>query len=50
MLKRIGRSARLDIQNLVHSKIYLNIWVKVKENWRQKQTEINEFGYDKKNI
>lgn len=50
MLKKIGRGARLDIQNLVNSKVFLNIWVKVKDKWRDNMAEINRYGYDKKNI
>ena len=50
MLKRIGRGARLDIQNLVNSKVYLNIWIKVKDKWRDNLAEINRFGYDKNDI
>lgn len=45
MLKEIGRLARLDIQNLLGSKIYLELWVKVIENWRNRPSILNEFGY-----
>ncbi|MDD4211276.1 MAG: GTPase Era [Clostridia bacterium] len=50
MLKLIGRNARLDIQNLLQSKVFLNIFVKVKDKWRNSDLQINTLGYDKKEI
>ncbi len=47
MLKDIGRLARLDIQNLLGSKVYLELWVKVIEDWRNRTYLLNEFGYNK---
>ena len=43
-LKGIGKSARQDIELLLGSKINLQLWVKVKENWRNLQNYINNFG------
>ena len=44
-LKRIGSYAREDLQRLLDSQVYLNLWVKVKENWRDSQRGILNFGY-----
>jgi GTP-binding protein Era len=44
-LKRIGSYARQDLENLLGTKVYLNLWVKVKENWRETQRGILDFGY-----
>jgi GTP-binding protein Era len=46
MLKAIGTSARLEIEKLLDSKVHLNLFVKVKSGWRDKKSQINEFGYD----
>ena len=50
MLKKIGSRARGDIQNLLGSPIYLQLWVKVKKDWRDSDYLIKNFGYDKKEI
>lgn len=47
-LKGIGKSAREDIELLLGSQINLQLWVKVKENWRNLQNYINNFGYNDK--
>ena len=44
-LKRIGSYAREDLEKLLDCKVYLNLWVKVKENWRDTQRGILDFGY-----
>ena len=44
-LKRIGTYARQDIENLLGAKVYLNLWVKVKENWRDSAATVANFGY-----
>lgn len=49
MLKEIGSRARWDIQKLLGEKIYLNLWVKVQENWRDRSSTLNEYGYKKDN-
>jgi len=46
LLKEIGRLARLDIENLLGSKIFLDLWVKVKKDWRNKAGSLRDFGYD----
>jgi GTP-binding protein Era len=44
-LKRIGSYAREDVEKLLDTQVYLNLWVKVKENWRESQRGILDFGY-----
>lgn len=44
-LKGIGKSARIDIESLLGSKIYLELWVKIKENWRNNAVTLRELGY-----
>ena len=44
-LKRIGSYAREDLEKLVDAQVYLNLWVKVKENWRDSERGILNFGY-----
>lgn len=46
-LKDIGRQARQDIERFLGSKVYLELWVKVKENWRNLENFINEMGFAK---
>lgn len=46
LLKEIGKMARLDIENLLGSKIFLDLWVKVKKDWRNKEGSLRSFGYD----
>ena len=45
-LKRIGTYARQDIAGLLGAKVYLNLWVKVKENWRDSAATVANFGYN----
>ena len=45
MLKKIGAQARKDIINILGSKVYLEIWVKVKEDWRNRENALKVFGY-----
>jgi GTP-binding protein Era len=47
-LKGIGKSAREDMQLLLGSQINLKLWVKVKENWRNLQNYVSDFGYNDK--
>lgn len=50
MLKKIGTSARLDIEKLLDSKVFLNLWVRVKDDWRDNESLLNELGYNIKDI
>ncbi|UOQ47417.1 GTPase Era [Gracilibacillus caseinilyticus] len=45
MLRDIGKRARQDIERLLGSKVYLELWVKVQENWRNKPHQLFEYGY-----
>ncbi|BCJ86216.1 GTPase Era [Effusibacillus dendaii] len=45
MLKEIGKRARIDIENLLGSKTYLELWIKVKEDWRNRDTMLRNFGF-----
>ena len=47
MIKEIGTLARKDIVMLLGEKIYLEIWVKVEEGWRDKQFLLKQYGYNK---
>ncbi len=44
-LKRIGTYAREDLEKLFHVQVYLNLWVKVKENWRENAVQVANFGF-----
>jgi len=48
MLKDIGTLARKDIVNLLGSKIYLELWVKIQKDWRNKKVHLTDFGYSDK--
>lgn len=50
MLKKIATLARRDMERLLGSRIYLQIWVKVKKDWRDSDFLLKNFGYDKKNL
>ncbi len=45
MLKKIGELARRDIESFMGTKVFLQTWVKVKENWRDSQAAIRNFGF-----
>ena len=45
MLKRIGSYSRTDIEKLLDKKVFLELWVKVKEDWRNSNFLLKEFGY-----
>ena len=49
MLKEIGSFARKDIVNLLGTKIYLELWVKVQKDWRNKKVHLTDFGYTEQN-
>ena len=46
MLRTIGSKARREIEFLLGEKVYLDLWVKVNEDWRNKETAIKSFYYD----
>ena len=45
MLKTIGRQARGDVERLLATKVFLDLWVKVKKDWRNKSGMLSELGY-----
>lgn len=45
LLKEIGTESRADIEKLLGQKIFLNLWVKVKDDWRKKKPFLKELGY-----
>jgi GTP-binding protein Era len=44
-IKKIGTFAREDIENMLDSKVFLDLYVRVKENWRDSDFVISDFGY-----
>ncbi len=45
MLKRIGQEARLAIEAYLEAPVYLDLWVKVRKNWRKREPELRRLGY-----
>ena len=45
MLKMIGEQSRRDIEKMLNSSVYLDLWVKVKKNWRDNDSNLNQLGY-----
>ena len=45
MLRKIGEMARTDIEAFMGTKVFLQTWVKVKENWRDSMAQLRNFGY-----
>jgi GTP-binding protein Era len=45
-IKGVGKSARKEIENLLGSKVYMEIWVKVKKDWRDKESILRNLGYE----
>lgn len=45
MLKEIGQRARVDIENLLGSKVFLELWVKVQKDWRNKAAHLRDIGF-----
>jgi GTP-binding protein Era len=45
MIKRIGRDARKEIEHLLGTRVYLELWVKVKKKWRKDEQELRRLGY-----
>ena len=50
MLKKIGSAARRDIERLLGSPIFLEVWVKVKKNWRDNDFLLKNFGYNERDM
>jgi GTP-binding protein Era len=45
MIKRIGRDARKQIEELLGTRVYLELWVKVRKRWRKDERELRRMGY-----
>ena len=50
MLRRIGTQARREIENMLGMQVNLQLWVKVRKDWRDSDYLVRNFGYDKKEI
>ena len=50
MLKRIGTQARIEIEGLLDMKVNLQLWVKVKKDWRDSELMLKNYGYDRKDL
>lgn len=48
MLKEVGMRARQDIEMLLGSKVFLELWVKVQKDWRNRETNLRDFGFNDK--
>lgn len=46
-IKKVGTQARIDLENFFNKKIYLNLFVKVKKDWRSNEQDLKKFGYSK---
>jgi GTP-binding protein Era len=46
MIKRIGQAARREIEDLLGTRVYLELWVKVKKGWRKDERELRRLGYE----
>jgi GTP-binding protein Era len=47
ILKKVGSYSREELEKLTGGKIYLDLWVKVKENWRESEGLVRNFGYNR---
>ena len=45
-MKKIGTEARIELENIVEKKVYLNLEVKVEKDWRKKDNILKNFGYN----
>ncbi len=50
MLKKIGISARYDIEHMLQTKVNLKLWVKIRDEWRNKPTHLKDLGYKKEEL
>lgn len=46
MLKIIGKEARLEIEELIGKKVYLDLWIKVQKDWRNRQSLLTQYGFN----
>jgi GTP-binding protein Era len=45
LLKKIGTEARLEIEGILGTKVFLDLWVKVRKNWRENERVLQQLGY-----
>ena len=45
MIKRIGQDARGEIEKLLGTRVYLELWVKIRKKWRKDEKELRRLGY-----
>ena len=50
MLRRIGTDARRDIENMLQCQVNLKLWVKVRRDWKDDDTQMRSFGYDDRKL
>ena len=50
MLKKIGAAARYEMETMLEMKVNLQVWVKVKKDWRDSDFLMKNFGYDRKEV
>ena len=46
MIKKIGEYARVELENMIGRKVFLELFVKVKKNWRKRQDNLKNLGYN----
>lgn len=50
MLKKIGTAARIEIENLMDTRVNLKLWVKVRKEWRESELYMKNYGYNPKDV
>ena len=50
MLKKIGTATRIEIENLMDTKVNLKLWVKVRREWRESELYMKNYGYNPKDL
>ncbi len=46
VLREVGRDSRMDIEELLHANVYLDVWVKVAADWRNRKQFLQQLGYE----
>jgi GTP-binding protein Era len=46
MLKKVGTEARKDMEDFFRKRIFLELFVKVRKNWRENEKDLKKFGYE----
>jgi GTP-binding protein Era len=46
MLKKIGSQSRIDIERMLGTRVFLELFVKVEENWSERPSKLREYGYE----